>query len=81
MIQFAAPRTQRLIYAPGAGARKAAVGRGDHRVQRLAPDRSVRAIREQEVAAGPGHRLSGDRGGGRAQDAVEDGALASQPLP
>jgi hypothetical protein len=55
-------------------------GRGDHGVQRLAPDRRVLTIDEQEVGAGRGHRLSRDRRRDRAEDAVENAALRGEPL-
>jgi hypothetical protein len=40
----------------------------------------VLAVDDQEVRAGGGDRLRGDGRGDRAEDAVEDLALAGEPL-
>jgi hypothetical protein len=49
-------------------------------VHRLAPDRAVLAIDDHEVGARRGDRLRGDRRRDRAQDALQDLALAGEPL-
>ena len=47
---------------------------------RLAADRPVLAIDDEEVGPGRGDRLCRHRRGDRAEDAVEDVALAGEPL-
>jgi len=55
-------------------------GGGDHRLHRLAADRPVLTVHDEEVGTGGGDRLRGDRRGDRAEDAVEEIALAGEPL-
>jgi hypothetical protein len=51
-------------------------GRGDHRVQALAPDRPVLAVDDDEVRARGGDRLGGDGGRDDGDDAAQGRARA-----